>query len=191
MHNKPKMATPHSALVEFSFWWLGGGNEKRSGVVRDGAAISQTFCSRNPLAMELLIDGLTTEQFEALPNEDMDALVFCGRPVAFRIGSAEILGQFARHEASLEIELAHIDGGGEGALPLIWKLASDHASKRGYSRIDRYVHAVNCARPNPKLRRVLLRKGFTITQQQGADVFHFEQSIAEQGGDGDAFQQPC
>ena len=43
MPNKPKMATPHSALVEFRFWWLECGNEIRSGVVKAGAAISQTF----------------------------------------------------------------------------------------------------------------------------------------------------
>ncbi|MEP4079027.1 hypothetical protein [Haloferula sp.] len=43
MPNKPKMATPHSALVDFPFWWLESGNEERSGVVRDGAAISLTF----------------------------------------------------------------------------------------------------------------------------------------------------
>jgi len=44
--NKPKMATPHSALVEFPLWWLESGNEKRSGAVRDCAAISQTFATK-------------------------------------------------------------------------------------------------------------------------------------------------
>ena len=130
--------------------------------------------------MHLTIDGLTIEQFESLSDKEMDGLVFCERPVAFRIGSAEILGQFRKSEAALEVELAHIDGGGEGALPLIWKLASHYASTNGFRNIDWVVHAVNCANPNPKLRRVLVRKGFKIVHRQGAEVFHLNQLVSEQ-----------
>jgi len=130
--------------------------------------------------MALRIDGLTVEEFEALTEEEMDGLVFRDGPVAFSVGSAEILGQFRKSQDRLEIELAHIEGGGEGALPLIWKLASGYASSRGFENVDWYVHAVNCANPNPKLRRVLLRKKFAIVEKDGVDVFYLNQKLAEQ-----------
>ena len=100
--------------------------------------------------MALKIDGLTEAEFQALSDGEMDELVFCDRPVSFRIGSAEILGQFRRSQIRLEVELAHIEGGGEGALPLIWKLASSYASSPG-NRENRVV----CSRrelrePKPK-----------------------------------------
>ena len=130
--------------------------------------------------ISLKIDGLTSAEFQALSEEEMDGLVFCDHPVAFHIGSAEILGQFRKFQNRIEIELAHIEGGGEGALPLIWKLASSYARLRRFENIDWYVHAVNCANPNPKLQRVLLRKKFAIVEKDGVDVFYLNQKLAEQ-----------
>ena len=129
--------------------------------------------------MMLQIDGLTEEEFQALSDEEMDELVFCTRPVVFRVGTAEILGHFRKLEESVEIELAHIEGGGEGVLPLIWKLASSYASTRGFSELDWYVHAVNCVNPNPKLRRVLLRKKFVIVERDCSTVFHLKQKLPQ------------
>jgi hypothetical protein len=59
------------------------------------------------------IEGLTPEEIESLPDDQMDGLVFCDEPLAFRMGSAEILGQFSIRDDLLVVELAHIDGGGE------------------------------------------------------------------------------
>jgi hypothetical protein len=55
-----------------------------------------------------------------------------------------------------------VDGGGEGALPALAALAHRYALREGLSTIDWRVHAVHCARPNLKLRRVLERRGFTV-----------------------------
>lgn len=123
------------------------------------------------------IDGMTIDELRSLSDEEIDQFVFCKRPITFQIGSAEILGEFRKHGQGMEIELAHIDGGGEGALPLIWKLASDYATSQKHSDLDWYVHAVNCANPNPKLRRVLERKGFQIIEKDGVDVFHLHQKV--------------
>jgi hypothetical protein len=72
---------------------------------------------------QITIEGYTTEELLHLPEEQIDAFLLCNEPVAFRVGSAEILGQFKVNNDSLVVELAHIDGGGEGVLPTIWSLA--------------------------------------------------------------------
>ncbi len=57
-----------------------------------------------------------------MPDDELDVLVFCSDPIAFRSGSAEILGRFERGEGRLVMELAHIEGGGEGVLPALYAL---------------------------------------------------------------------
>ena len=64
------------------------------------------------------------------------------------------------------MELAHVDGGGEGALPALAALAHRYAIREKLNRIDWRVHAVHCARPNLKLRRVLERRGFAVVKVQ-------------------------
>jgi len=130
--------------------------------------------------MALKIDGLTIDEFQALSKDEMVGLVFCDRPVVFRVETAEILGQFRKSPDRLKVELAYIEGGGEGALPLIWNLASSYAISRGFKDVDWYVHAVNCANPNPKLRRVLLRKKFVVVEREGIRVFHLNQKLTKQ-----------
>lgn len=113
------------------------------------------------------IEGLTPEEIENLPDDLMDGLVFCDEPLAFRMGSAEILGQFSIRGDILMVELAHIDGGGEGVLPTLWAVAHRYARRRGLAMIDWRIDATNCARPNPKLRPLLERKGFVVEDVQG------------------------
>lgn len=72
------------------------------------------------------------------------------------------MGEFRRSDKRITIELAQIDGGGEGVLPILWVLAGRYALQNEFEEIEWIVHAVNCARPNLKLRRVLSRLGFTI-----------------------------
>jgi hypothetical protein len=38
------------------------------------------------------------------------------------------------------------------------------ARRRGWERVEWIVHATRCANPNPALRRVLQRKGFTLRE---------------------------
>lgn len=66
-----------------------------------------------------------------------------------------MLGQFQVKEARLVVELAQIDGGGEGILQTLWHLSEHYARSRGLDSVEWIVHAVHCARPNLKLRRVL------------------------------------
>lgn len=116
---------------------------------------------------QIEIEGYTTEEILGLPDEQLDAFVLSGEPLVFRAGSAEILGEFKVIEGSLLIELAQIDGGGEGILPALTSLAQKYARKRGLKNIEWVVHALNCAKPNLKLRRVMERRGFVVTEVEG------------------------
>lgn len=110
------------------------------------------------------IEGYTPEEILSLPDEQFDAFVLAGEPLVFRAGSAEILGEFKVMGSSLFVELAQIDGGGEGVLPALSSLAQKYARKRGLKKIEWVVHALNCAKPNLKLRRVMERRGFVVTE---------------------------
>ncbi len=116
----------------------------------------------------ITLDGLTPDDVLALPDDHIDALILCGVPLVFRAGTAEILGRFWVESDSLVLELGHIDGGGEGVLPGIAVLAERYARRRGLTALDWRVHALNCAKPNPKLRRVLERRGFTVAEVPGS-----------------------
>ena len=113
------------------------------------------------------IEGYTPEEILSLPDDQLEAMVFAGDPIVFRAGSAEILGEFKIKGESLVVELAQIDGGGEGVLPALGSLAQRYARDKGLGRVEWVVHALNCARPNLKLRRVLERRGFIITNVEG------------------------
>ena len=73
----------------------------------------------------------------------------------------------------LIVELGHIDGGGEGVLLALWNLAREYASTRHIPQVEWIVHAVTCADPNLKLRRVLERRGFERRDLPGyGEVYH-------------------
>ena len=110
----------------------------------------------------ILIEGCTTEEILALPDDQLDALILLDKPVVVSTGSAEILGQMETKDSTLVVVLSHIDGGGEGVLPTITALLARYAKLHEFERIEWIVHAVNCAKPNPKLRRVLERRGFKV-----------------------------
>ena len=127
----------------------------------------------------VLIEGYSVEEILAFPNEELDRFVFCGEPIVFRAGTAEILGKFERTEDRVILELAHIDGGGEGALPAVGALASRYAAKEQLAFVEWRVHAVHCANPNPKLRHVLERRGFEIKEVEGiGECCHLVQAIS-------------
>lgn len=116
---------------------------------------------------EILIEGYSAKNILALPDEEIQALIFTNKPVAFRIGTAEVLGEFKIKDENLIVELAHIDGGGEGVLPTILILAKQYAQRKNLKKIELIVYALNCANPNPKLRPILERKGFSIKDIEG------------------------
>lgn len=96
----------------------------------------------------ILIEGLTADEMLALPDEHVAALVAVG-PVVFRAGLAEMLGQIRLHARSLMIELAQIDGGGEGVLPVLWRLAERYArqTRIGCSRVGRSCYQLRTPKP--------------------------------------------
>jgi hypothetical protein len=113
---------------------------------------------------DVRIEGYTPEEILALPDEDLDGLLSHDGPIVFRAGSATILGQVRVVTGALVVELAHVDGGGEGVLLALWNVAMAIARRREWERVEWIVHATRCANPNPALRRVLLRKGFTLRE---------------------------
>lgn len=134
------------------------------------------------LGRVVTIEGFTPNQILALPPEELDAYVVTGEPLAFRAGSAEILGRFWIEGGALVLELAQIDGGGEGVLPTIAALAERYARREGLQALDWRVHAIHCAQPNLKLRRVLEHLGFQIRDVPGTgECYHWVQRLEYTG----------
>ena len=130
---------------------------------------------------QLLLAGLTPDEILDLSEAELDQLIFRGKAIVFQAGTAEILGEFRRNGNCLTAELAHIDGGGEGVLPLLWILADRLAGKLGHTEVEWIVHAVYCANPNVRLLRVLELKGFSIREMPGiGKVYYFCKSLSEQ-----------
>lgn len=112
---------------------------------------------------EVLFEGYTDEEILALPREQVEAMILTGETVVFRAGSATILGEFRVEHNRLRVELAQIEGGGEGVLVRLGALARRFAQLNKLGAIEWIVHAVYCAKPNLKLRRVLERRRFVVT----------------------------
>ena len=123
---------------------------------------------------QINIEGYMPDEILSLPDEQLDAFVISGRPIVFRAGSAEVLGEFKIEGERLIVELAQIDGGGEGVLPALTSLAHRYAKKRGLKKVEWIVHALNCAEPNLKLRRVMERRGFQITDVAGVGKAYYQ-----------------
>ncbi|MEM1440556.1 MAG: hypothetical protein AAF545_14740 [Pseudomonadota bacterium] len=122
---------------------------------------------------DLRFEGYTAEEILALPSDEFDAYVFCGEPLVIDVGTSNVLGEFSIEERTLVLELAQIDGGGEGVLLGLTLLANRVAESRGLTHIEWRVHAVHCAEPNLKLRRVLNRRGFEVRVLEGTgEVYH-------------------
>jgi hypothetical protein len=134
----------------------------------------------SPQPREVLIEGLRVEEILDLPKETIEQLVFIGESIVFRAGSAVILGSFKIQPNRLVIELAQIEGGGEGVLPSLASLARRYAKLHGISELEWIVHAVSCAKPNLKLRRVLERRGFVVKQLPGVgEAYHLVDALQD------------
>lgn len=127
---------------------------------------------------EVLFEGLCEEEILSLPQEHVDKLILIGEPLVFRAGSAELLGSFKIACDHLVVELAQIEGGGEGVLTSLASLAKRYATLRKLSGVEWIVHAVSCAKPNLKLRRVLERRGFTVKNVDGVgEAYHLFETL--------------
>ena len=67
-------------------------------------------------------------------------MILLGEPIIFRIGTATLLGAFKVDAEKLVIELAQIEGGGEGVLVSLSSLATRYAKLRELSGIEWIVH---------------------------------------------------
>lgn len=128
---------------------------------------------------EIRIEGYTPDEFLAALDEEAENLIFSGEPLAFRVGTATILGQFGIEVDRLVLELAHIDGGGEGVLPSLATLAQRYAQKKQLHAVEWLVYATSCAKPNMKLRRVLERRGFCIRDVPGKGECYYQRTKVE------------
>jgi hypothetical protein len=122
---------------------------------------------------EIRIEGYTPDELLAALDPETEKLLFSGQPVVFRAGSATILGQFGVDADRLVLELAQIDGGGEGVLPSLAALAHRYARGRNLQTVEWVVYATACAKPNLKLRRVLELRGFAVRDVPGkGECYH-------------------
>ncbi len=112
----------------------------------------------------ILLEGYTADEILSLPAELMQSIILSDEALVFKAGAANMLGRFCVSGDTLIMELAHVDGGGEGALPALASLANRYAQREGLQFLEWRVHAVHCAKPNLKLRRVLERRGFVIRE---------------------------
>jgi hypothetical protein len=73
----------------------------------------------------------------------------------------------------LVVELAQIEGGGEGVLVSLASLAKRYLTLRKLSGVEWIIHAVTCAKPNLKLRRMLERRGFVVRNVDGVGEAYY------------------
>ena len=123
------------------------------------------------------IEGYTVDDLLALPDAELHGLALSGKPIAFRVGTADVLGQFTVVGDRLTVELAHVDGGGEGVLPTIANLADRFARQRRLRTVEWIVHALTCASPNLDLRRLLERRGFEPHDLNGTPVLRSVRTV--------------
>ncbi|HEV8495199.1 MAG TPA: hypothetical protein VGR76_23160 [Candidatus Angelobacter sp.] len=126
---------------------------------------------------EILFEGLTPEAILGRPAQEIEQLVLTGEPIIFTAGSARILGEFRRSSDRLNVTLAQIEGGGEGVLPALTILIEKFARSQSLTAVEWIVHAVHCAKPNLKLKRVLERKGFVVKEVDGTTAYYHYQKL--------------
>lgn len=129
------------------------------------------------MAREMLFEGLPREEILKVPLQQVEELVLTGEPIVFTAGTARILGEFWIRNDRLQVTLAQIEGGGEGVLPSLTVLIEEFARSHSLAGVEWVVHAVDCAKPNLKLKRVLEHKGFVVEDVDGAPAYHYYQQL--------------
>ena len=127
---------------------------------------------------EVLFEGLSEQEILTLPHEHIKKLILLGEPLVFRAGSAVLLGSFKIASDRLVVELAQVEGGGEGVLISLASLAKRYVTLRKLSGVEWIIHAVTCAKPNLKLRRLLERRGFVVKTVDGVgDAYYLWEAV--------------
>ena len=121
---------------------------------------------------KILIEGLTPEELISL--DDLEGYVATGKPIIFKVGSAEALAQFSIQEKILKVEFAVVEHGGEGVLPTLIRVIERSAISQGISAIEWCVYARNCAVPNPKLEKLLNKLGFVVRKNGEGSEFYWK-----------------
>jgi hypothetical protein len=78
----------------------------------------------------------TKDEILRLTAETIEGLIVLGEPLVFRVGSATVLGSFKLSSDRLVIELAQIEGGGEGVLLSLGSIARRYATLRNIVGIE-------------------------------------------------------
>ncbi len=121
---------------------------------------------------ELLIDGIKPNDLVNLGG--LEAYALAGRPIVFSVGDAEVLAEFTKSEKVLLVEIAVVEKGGEGVLPVLIDTIEKAALSRYFSAIEWSVLARNCSTPNLKLMRVLEKIGFEVHRPQSGAEFYWQ-----------------
>ena len=101
---------------------------------------------------------------------NLEGYAIAGRPIVFSVGSANVLAEFSVNEKLLKVEIAVVEKGGEGVIPLLVDVIEQAALLHRFTAIEWVVLARNCSPPNPKLMKVLERIGFEVrAEESGAD----------------------
>ena len=121
---------------------------------------------------QLLIDGIQPTELVAL--DDLEAYALAGRPIVFSVGEAEVLAEFSKSGKVLSVEIAVVEQGGEGVLPVLIDTIEKAALMRQFAAIEWSVLARNCSTPNSKLMRVLEKIGFEVRQFDGGSECYWQ-----------------
>lgn len=121
---------------------------------------------------EILIDGIKPS--ELLNLDDLEAFALTDRPIVFSVGQAEVLAEFSKSGKVLAVEIAVVEQGGEGVLPVLIDTIERAALMREFNAIEWSVLARNCSTPNPKLMRVLESIGFEVRQLDSGSEFYWQ-----------------
>jgi hypothetical protein len=116
---------------------------------------------------EITIEGYLTPEWAAMADEVVDDAILTGEPIVFRTGTAEVLAQARVNASQLAVEVAHVDGGGEGVMLALRQVAKSIARRRGLAAVEWLVYAAHCAVPNPNLQAVLEKSGFKLVNIEG------------------------
>jgi hypothetical protein len=129
-----------------------------------------TGATMTPERHPVTIEGFSPAEVLALDDEAIDAYALTGAPLDLRVGTGRVLLECRVVGATLVVELAHIDGGGEGVLVTLSALVHRLARRRRLREVDWIVHALTCARPNDRLRAALERRGFAVEHVPGVGM---------------------
>lgn len=125
------------------------------------------------VSCNVTIEGYSADELLSLPDHELDRLLLTEDPIVFSAGTANVLGHFRVHDSVLTVELAHIDGGGEGILQVISAFVERYCRTRCLGEMEWIVHATKCAKPNLRLKRVLGQRGFEIRDVPGIGEVYY------------------